>query len=106
VKGLARAVGQGDIRDDWAEYRAWRRERFALALLAVVVVLLGWNLWLWLDYCKMQAFVQVVQVDDKGKLLQVGIPQDLLAYTLPDGVWIDMLGEWVRRSAGAGQTAC
>src|SRR5437660_7176391 len=44
-----------------------------------------------------QAFVQVVQVDDKGTLVQMGIPQELLAYQPPDGVWIDMLGEWVRR---------
>ena len=79
------------------EYRAWRRERFALVLLADVVLMLGWNLWLWLDYRKVQAFVQVVQVDDKGTLVQMGIPQELLAYQPPDGVWIDMLGEWVRR---------
>jgi len=84
-------------RDDRAEYRAWRWERFAAALLAVVVLQLGWNLWLWLDYRKVQAFVQVVRIDAQDKLLQVGIPQDLLAYTPPDGVWMDMLGEWVRR---------
>ena len=41
--------------------------------------------------------MQVVVQDEKGTLLQVGIPQDLLAYTPPDGVWMDMLGEWVRR---------
>src|SRR2546429_9580023 len=65
-------------RDDRAEYRAWRWERFAAALLAVVVLQLGWNLWLWLDYRKVQAFVQVVRIDAQDKLLQVGIPQDLL----------------------------
>jgi len=53
--------------------------------------------WQFLDARKVQAFVQVVVQDAQGKLLQVGIPQDLPAYTPPDGVWIDMLGEWVRR---------
>ena len=84
-------------RDDRAEYRTWRMERFALALLGVIVVLVGVIVWQWLDHRQVQAFVQVVQVNEQGKLVQVGIPQDLLAYTPPDGVWIDMLGEWVRR---------
>jgi type IV secretory pathway TrbF-like protein len=44
-----------------------------------------------------QPFVQTVQVDAQGQLVQLGIPQDLLAYTPPEGVWMDMLGEWVRR---------
>jgi len=84
-------------RDDRAEYRAWRRERFAWALMLVVVVQLAVIVYQWWDHRKVQAFVQVVQVDDKGKLVQLGIPQDLLAYQPPDGVWMDMLGEWVRR---------
>jgi type IV secretory pathway TrbF-like protein len=84
-------------RDDRAEYRTWRAERFALALLGIVVLLLGWNVWLWGSHLQVQAFVQVVQVDEKGKVIQLGIPQDLLAYEPPDGLWMDMLGEWVRR---------
>ena len=36
-------------------------------------------------------------MDDKGTLVQMGIPQELLAYQPPDGVWIDMLEKWVRR---------
>ena len=51
----------------------------------------------------MQAFVQVVVQDEKGQLLQVGIPQHLFAYTPPDGVWMDMLGEWVRRIRWRGE---
>ncbi len=84
-------------RDDRAEHRAWRWERFALTLLGLWLVTLGVMVWQWLDARRVQAFVQVVVQDEKGALLQVGIPQDLLAYTPPDGVWIDMLGEWVRR---------
>jgi type IV secretory pathway TrbF-like protein len=84
-------------RDDRAEYRAWRWERFALALLVVWVLTLAVMVWQFLDAHRVQAFVQVVRIDEQGKLLQVGIPQDLLAYTPPDGVWMDMLGEWVRR---------
>ncbi len=84
-------------RDDRAEHRAWRWERFALVLLGLWLVTLGVMVWQFLDARKVQAFVQVVVQDAQGKLLQVGIPQDLPAYTPPDGVWIDMLGEWVRR---------
>jgi VirB8 protein len=83
--------------DERAEYRTWRMERFALALLAVIVALVVVLIWAFLNYRKVQAFVQVVQVDDKGKVIQRGVPQDLLSYTPPDGLWMDMLGEWVRR---------
>jgi type IV secretory pathway TrbF-like protein len=84
-------------RDERAEYRTWRMERFALALLAVIVALVAVLVWAFLNYRKVQAFVQVVQVDDKGKMIQLGVPQDLLSYTPQDGLWMDMLGEWVRR---------
>jgi type IV secretory pathway TrbF-like protein len=84
-------------RDERAEYRTWRMERFALALLAVIVVLVAVLVWAFVNYRKVQAFVQVVQVDDQGKVVHLGVPEDLLAYTPPDGLWMDMLGEWVRR---------
>jgi type IV secretory pathway TrbF-like protein len=53
--------------------------------------------WQVLDGRKIQAVVQVVRIDEQGTLVQVGMPQDLLAYTPPDAQWIDMLGEWVRK---------
>jgi len=53
--------------------------------------------WQLLDARKVQAVVQVVQLDEKGHLVQVGLPDDLLTYTPPDGLWMDLLGEWVRR---------
>jgi type IV secretory pathway TrbF-like protein len=84
-------------RDGSAELRAWRWERFALVLLALFIVLLGVIVWQLLTARMVQAVVQVVHVDDKGQLVQVGMPQDLLAYTPPDGLWMDMLGAWVRR---------
>jgi type IV secretory pathway TrbF-like protein len=84
-------------RDERAEYRTWRMERFALALLAVIVVLVAVLVWAFVHARKVQPFVQVVQVDDKGKVIHLGVPQDLLTYTPPEGPWMDMLGEWVRR---------
>jgi type IV secretory pathway TrbF-like protein len=84
-------------RDTQAEYRAWRWERFALVLVGLWLATLGIMVWQFLDARKVQAFVQVVVQDEKGKLLQVGIPQDLLAYTPPDGAIMTMLAEWVRR---------
>jgi hypothetical protein len=54
--------------DDRAEARAWRWERIALALLGVILIQLSWNCWLWRTYRQVQAFVQVVQQDDRGQL--------------------------------------
>jgi len=82
-------------RDGTAEQRAWRWERLALTQLALIVVLLGLVVWFLLDRRQVQAFVQVVQVHEKGQLVQVGLPQDLLAYTPEEGIWVDMLTQWV-----------
>jgi type IV secretory pathway TrbF-like protein len=84
-------------RDGSAEQRAWRWERFALVLVGLVVVLLGLVVWQLIAARKVQAVVQVVQLDEQGQLVQVGIPADLLTYTPPEGLWMDMLGAWVRR---------
>jgi len=94
---LEHAYKEIQRRDDQAEHRAWRWERFALALVGLWIITLAVMIWQFLDARQVQAFVQVVVQDEKGQLLQVGIPQPLLAYTPPDGVWMDMLGEWIRR---------
>jgi type IV secretory pathway TrbF-like protein len=83
-------------RDDSAELRAWRWERFALGLLAVWLLTLGIVVWQLVSARNIQAFVQVVQQDEQGNLVQVGIPHDVLYYTPPEGLWMDMLGTWVR----------
>jgi len=79
-----------------AEARAWRAERLTLALLGLLTLTIGVGLWLYIHGKTVQAFVQVVQMDDTGRLVQLGIPQDLLSYTPPDGVWMDMLSQWLR----------
>src|SRR6266851_7289793 len=92
-------------RDSSAEQRTWRAERLVLALLALLAVTLGVVVWQFAHARTVQAFVQVVQVDEKGQLVQVGIPQDLLTYSPPEGLWMDMLGEWVRRVRWRGTDA-
>ena len=84
-------------RDGSAEQRAWRWERVALVILGCWVLTLAVILWQFTHAHTVQAFVQVVQVDEQGQLVQVGIPQDLLAYTPPEGLWMDVLSEWVRQ---------
>src|SRR6266850_1399329 len=73
-------------RDGTAEQRAWRWERLALTLLGLLAAVLGIVTWQFVHARTVQAFVQVVQVDERGKLVQIGVPVDLLAYTPPDGV--------------------
>ena len=94
---IEQAYAEIQRRDGSAEYQAWRWQRLTYALLAMVLLQVGWNGYLWFDRRRVQAFVQVVQVDDKGKLIQIGVPETLLSYAPPDGAWMDMLSEWVRR---------
>jgi type IV secretory pathway TrbF-like protein len=83
-------------RDERAEYRTWKAERRTAVVLLLLLTQMAWNLWLWLEHRKVQAVVQVVQVDEQQRVVQLGIPQDLLAYDPPDGLYMDMLGHWVR----------
>jgi len=83
-------------RDSSAEQRTWRAERLTLAVLGLLALTIGVGLWLYIHGRTVQAFVQVVQLDDTGRLVQLGIPQDLLSYTPSDGLWMDMLTQWIR----------
>jgi len=93
---IEQAYAEIQRRDSSAEARTWRAERLTLALLGLLTLTIGVGLWLYIHGRTVQAFVQVVQVDDTGRLVQLGIPQDLLRYTPADGVWMDMLSQWIR----------
>jgi hypothetical protein len=83
-------------RDERAEYRTWKAERKTAVVLLLLFLQMAWNIWLWLDHRRVQAVVQVVQVDEQQRVVQLGIPQDVLTYAPADGLWMDMLGQWVR----------
>ncbi len=93
---IEQAYAEIQRRDSSAEQRAWRAERLTLALAGLLALTIGVGLWLYIHGRTVQAFVQVVQFDDTGRLVQLGIPQDLLSYTPPDGMWMDMLSQWLR----------
>ena len=83
-------------RDAQAEQRAWRKDRLVQRLGLVIVVLVGVLVWLVLTKAQVKAFVQTVQVTDEGRLVQLGVPQHLYDYTPPDGVYMEMVAQWVR----------
>ena len=56
----------------------------------------GVLVWLVLTKQQVKAFVQTVQVTEEGRLVQLGVPQDLYDYTPPDGVYMEMVAQWVR----------
>jgi type IV secretory pathway TrbF-like protein len=100
---LERAYAELTARDGKAESRAqwWK----ACALLGLVISL-GVGVWDHLDRrTDTQAFVQVVQVTDEGRVLSLGVPQPVLDYSPEDSAWYGMLGEWVTnvRQRGEGE---
>jgi type IV secretory pathway TrbF-like protein len=84
-------------RDGTAERRAFHWQCVVWGLLALIALLLGGLLWLAYQRAQVHAFVQVVQVDDNGHVVNLGLPQDLLSYEPQEGHWMDMLAEWVRK---------
>ena len=100
---LALAYQEIQRRDSQAEQRAWRKDKLVQRLGLVIVVLAGALVWLVLTRHQVKAFVQTVQVEDDGTLVQVGVPQDLYAYRPPDGVYMEMVAQWVRWTRWRGE---
>jgi type IV secretory pathway TrbF-like protein len=92
-------------RDSQAERRAASKDTLAMRLALVIVALVGVLVYLALDRAQVRAFVQTVQVTPEGSLVQVGVPQSLYAYTPPEGVYLDMLSQWVRWVRWRGEDA-
>jgi type IV secretory pathway TrbF-like protein len=83
-------------RDSQAEHRAWRKEKLVQRLGFVIVALVGVLCWMVVDKQQVKAFVQTVQVTEDGRLVQLGVPQGLYDYQPPDGVYMEMVAQWVR----------
>jgi type IV secretory pathway TrbF-like protein len=82
-------------RDGTAERRAFHWQLICAVLL---VCTLAVGIWDHIDRRRdVVPFVQVVQVNDDGRVVHVGLPQDLITYQPQDAQWLDMLSEWVRR---------
>lgn len=84
-------------RDLSEQQHTWYWHRFALwvsGLLGLAVLAIVWLAW---QRSHVQAFVQVVQETEDGRLVQIGVPKRLLDYTPAEGAWQDMLAEWLRR---------
>jgi type IV secretory pathway TrbF-like protein len=84
-------------RDGNAEWREWRAYRIgavvALALLAQTLVLA----WAVLHVGRVYPVVQVVQQDEAGRLVKIGVPMDLLSYQPQEGAIRNMLTDWVNK---------
>lgn len=90
-------------RDGTAERRAWHWQ--VTAILALVG-LIGVGVWDHLDRRgRIEPFVQVVVQQDDGSLVSLGVPQTLLAYEPHEAVWIEMVGEWIKRYRWRGKDA-
>jgi type IV secretory pathway TrbF-like protein len=95
--------GAAQLAQAAAEQRALeanRRLHAAGALLGIAFLLIGWLVWHQRD---VQAMIQVVQVTEEGKLIQIGQPVKVLEYTPEEGQWAEMLGQWIRREFWRGK---
>ena len=82
-------------RDSQAEHRAWRKERLVQRLGLVILVLRGARL-AGARQAAGQSLCPDRAGDGRGALVQLGVPQALDAYTPPDGVYMEMVAQWVR----------
>jgi type IV secretory pathway TrbF-like protein len=81
-------------RDGSAERRAWQWQCVTYGVLILCGLLTLGLFWLIYQKTQIKAFVQVVQVNDDGKVVNLGVPQDLMTYEPQDEHWRDMLAHW------------
>lgn len=90
-------------RDGNSEWREWRAYRIAGGLLLAVLLLAAGLAYFALRGQRVQAMVQLVQLEG-DRVVAVGRPVDLLAYTPQEGEWRNMLTHWVTKRHWREQT--
>src|SRR5215813_3813521 len=105
VERIQHVYREIERRDGAAQWHAALWFRFACLLAVVLLVALSVIAYLALKANQVQAFVQPVQITEEGKMILVGIPQDLLAYAPEDSQWMDMLAQWVTKRRWRGDEA-
>jgi len=82
-------------RDGGAERRAWWWSVSGLAALGALGLSLLLNLFQ-AQRATVMPLVQLVQVGAGGDLVQLGEPLEVLRYAPAEGLWFDLLAQWVR----------
>jgi hypothetical protein len=90
-------------RDGKAEWREWRAYRLAGGLILAVIALAVGVVWFAIRGQRVQVMVQVVQHDEQGRMVKIGVPMDLLEYHPQEGAMRDMLAEWVHKRHWRGE---
>ena len=98
-----RLTEQGRSQAIERQAQASRRWAYWLGgMLTMFTLLIAWLVWQQRD---VQPMVQVVQLTEEGRLLQVGHPVKALEFTPEEGQWAEMLGEWLLRVHWRGKDA-
>jgi type IV secretory pathway TrbF-like protein len=101
---VASEILRRDGNAEWREWRAWWLA--GGAILTTIICAVGMA-WFAIRGQRVQVMVQVVQHDEQGRMIKIGIPMDLLAYQPQEGAVRDMLAEWItkRHWRGEGESA-
>ena len=84
-------------QDTDQEQRVRHWQLVAAGCLVLAIASMGLAYVGWFTRPDVIPFVQLVQVDDRGKALMVGEPMRPEAYTVQEAQWRDMLAQWVIR---------
>src|SRR4029453_3035831 len=90
-------------RDGNSEWREWRAYRIAGGLMLTVILLTAGGLFFAIRGQRVQAMVQMVQLEG-DRIVQGGVPVDVLNFDSPAGEWRNMLTHWVTKRHWRDQT--
>jgi type IV secretory pathway TrbF-like protein len=94
IAAISQAYEVLNQRDGSAERRAYWWKIIAFVLAGGLMLEAIWD---HLDKREVvRPMVQTVQITEDHRLVQMGVPQDVLEYEPEDGQWFQMLTEWVQ----------
>src|SRR5215471_18502838 len=105
VERITHVYHEIERRDGAAQWHTALWFRVSCVLIITVLVAVSAVVYLAVKASQVQAFVQPVQLTEEGKMILVGIPQDLLAYAPEESQWMDMLAQWVTKRRWRGDEA-
>jgi len=95
VERIQHVYREIERRDGAAQWHAALWFRFACLLAVVLIVAVSAVVYFAMQASKIAVFIQTVQLTDEGKMILVGLPDDLLKYQPEDSAYMDLIAQWV-----------
>ena len=97
VERIQHVYREIERRDGAAQWHAALWFRFACLLAVVLIVAVSAVVYFAMAASRVQVFIQTVQLTENGKMVLIGLPEDLLKYQPEDSAYMDLIASYVTK---------